>query len=54
MKKHLISAVLALSLLICLPLGASAHPMPDESQNPKRIFFDRKVKAISEIGQQLS
>lgn len=26
MKKHLISAVLALSLLICLPLGASAHP----------------------------
>ena len=22
--------------------------------NPKRIFFDRKVKAISEIGQQLS
>lgn len=33
MKKHLISAVLALSLLICLPLGASAHPVPDESQN---------------------
>ena len=22
--------------------------------NPKRIFFDRKVKAISEIGQQLT
>ena len=33
MKKQLISAVLALSLLICLPLGASAHPVPDESQN---------------------
>lgn len=33
MKKHLISAVLTLSLLICLPLGASAHPVPDESQN---------------------
>ena len=33
MKKHLISAVLALSLLICLPLGGSAHPVPDESQN---------------------
>ena len=33
MKKHLISAVLALSLLICLPLGVSAHPVSDESQN---------------------
>lgn len=32
MKKHLISAVLALSLLICLPLGASAYPVPDESR----------------------
>lgn len=33
MKKHLISAVLALSLLVCLPLRASAHPVPDESQD---------------------
>ena len=32
MKKHLISAVLALSLLIGLPLGASAHPVPDASR----------------------
>lgn len=32
MKKHLISAVLALSLLICLPLGVSAHPVSDASR----------------------
>ena len=34
MKKHLISALLALLLLLCLPLSAAAaHPVPDESQD---------------------
>ena len=29
MKKHFISAFLALILLLCVPLSASAHPVPD-------------------------
>lgn len=29
MKKHFISAFLALTLLLCVPLSASAHPVPD-------------------------
>ena len=33
MKKHLISALLALLVLLCLPLSAAAHPVPDESQD---------------------
>lgn len=33
MKKHLISGLLALILLLCLPLSAAAHAVPDESQN---------------------
>ena len=34
MKKHLISALLALLLLLCLPLSAAAaNPVPDESQD---------------------
>ena len=34
MKKHLISALLALLALLCLPLSAAAaHPVPDESQD---------------------
>ena len=33
MKKHLISALLALLVLLCLPLSATAHPVPDESQD---------------------
>lgn len=33
MKKHLISALLALLVLCCLPLSAAAHPVPDESQD---------------------
>ena len=33
MKKHLISALLALLVLLCLPLSVAAHPVPDESQD---------------------
>ena len=33
MKKHLISGLLALILLLCLPLSAAAHAVPDESQD---------------------
>lgn len=33
MRKHLISGLLALLLLLCLPLSAAAHAVPDESQN---------------------
>lgn len=33
MRKHLISGLLALYLLLCLPLSAAAHPVPDESQD---------------------
>lgn len=33
MKKHLISGLLALPLLLCLPLSAAAHAVPDESQD---------------------
>lgn len=33
MKKHLISALLALLVLLCLPLSAAAHAVPDESQD---------------------
>ena len=33
MRKHLISGLLALYLLLCLPLSAAAHAVPDESQD---------------------
>lgn len=33
MKKHLISALLALLVLLCLPLSASAHPVPDPARD---------------------
>lgn len=33
MRKHLISGLLALLLLLCLPLSAAAHAVPDESQD---------------------
>lgn len=33
MRKHVISGLLALLLLLCLPLSAAAHPVPDESRN---------------------
>lgn len=29
MRNHLLSVLLALLLLLCLPLSASAHPVPD-------------------------
>lgn len=33
MRKHLISGLMALYLLLCLPLSAAAHAVPDESQD---------------------
>ena len=33
MRKHFISGLLALLLLLGLPLSAAAHPVPDESRN---------------------
>lgn len=32
MKKHIISAILSVTLLLCLPLPAEAHPVPDFSK----------------------
>ena len=49
MKKHLISALLALLLLLCLPLSAAAaHPVPDLTRKGSiTITMKYKGKPVS-------